>query len=187
MESRCRWLRPSGRGVADGLSAAASAMQTSSSAFIFILTLANAKDEPRLWPARRVLNYGLDSEVSSRNSFDSTRRDGHRRWLWRLVRRNAKVENIGVERHRLGLNDSGPLLVAGEAGLNYRGCSRPKWRTSERVARSSRMLDALRQHLDDFAHDDRMPGRTSKMSHDRGLARRVRPYDLDSVVSFRDS
>ena len=47
--------------------------------------LPNVKDEPRPWPARRVPNYDLGSEVSLRKPFDSTRRDGHGRWLWRLV------------------------------------------------------------------------------------------------------
>ena len=45
----------------------------------------NVKDEPRPWLARRVPNYDLGSVVSGRDSFGSTRRDGHGRWLWRLV------------------------------------------------------------------------------------------------------
>src|SRR5258707_11551446 len=46
----------------------------------------NVKDEPRPWLARRVRHEGVESEVSFRDAFDSTRRDSHGRWLWRLVR-----------------------------------------------------------------------------------------------------
>ena len=48
--------------------------------------MANVKDEPRPWPARRVRHDDPHSVVSFRISFGSTRRDGHGRWLWRLVR-----------------------------------------------------------------------------------------------------
>jgi hypothetical protein len=49
-------------------------------------SLPNVKDEPRPWLARRVRHDDLDSVASFGNSFGSTRRDGHGRWLWRLVR-----------------------------------------------------------------------------------------------------
>src|SRR6266487_2344715 len=34
-------------------------------------------------------------------SYNSMRRDGHGRWLWRLVRRNAKTENLRDEKRAL--------------------------------------------------------------------------------------
>ena len=58
---------------------------------------ANVKDEPRPWPARRVRHHDLDSAGSFRNSFDSTRRDGHGRWLWRLVRRREARNGLRDE------------------------------------------------------------------------------------------
>jgi hypothetical protein len=45
----------------------------------------NVKDEPRWELARRVQHYDSLSLASFRNSFDRTRRDRSRRWLWRLV------------------------------------------------------------------------------------------------------
>ena len=47
--------------------------------------LPNVKDEPRPSPARLVQHYAFDSAVSFQKSYDSTRRDGEGRWLWRLV------------------------------------------------------------------------------------------------------
>src|ERR1044071_7033071 len=51
-----------------------------------VFHLANVKAEPRPWLARRVPKYDSRSVASFRKSFDSTRRDSHGRWLWRLVR-----------------------------------------------------------------------------------------------------
>jgi hypothetical protein len=48
--------------------------------------LANVRDEPRPWLARRVRRVDLESGGSFDYSCDSTRRDGHGRWLWRIVR-----------------------------------------------------------------------------------------------------
>ena len=50
-------------------------------------SLPNVRDEPRRELARRVQHHDSLSAVSFRSSFDRTRRDRSRRWLWRLVRR----------------------------------------------------------------------------------------------------
>src|SRR5688572_6306007 len=52
-----------------------------------MLLLPNVKDEPRRELACRVPHYDLLSVASFRDTFDRTRRDRSRRWLWRLVRR----------------------------------------------------------------------------------------------------
>ena len=46
----------------------------------------NVKDEPRPWPAR-LLRYEIEQSFSAFDlTYVSRRRDGHGRWLWRLVR-----------------------------------------------------------------------------------------------------
>jgi hypothetical protein len=57
----------------------------------------NVKDEPRPWLARRVRHDDLDSRVSIRDSFGSTRRDSHGRWLWRLVGRFKLPPFVGPD------------------------------------------------------------------------------------------
>src|SRR5437879_5590986 len=45
----------------------------------------NVKDEPRPRPARLLRHYVDESALSFDWSFNSRRRDGRGRWLWRLV------------------------------------------------------------------------------------------------------
>src|SRR5438477_124385 len=58
--------------------------------------------------AIRILRFHFDY------SYDSTRRDGHGRWLWRLVRRlYIGLENRGASHRAEGTEVLGPLTLGG--------------------------------------------------------------------------